>query len=74
MVISQINKIRNNSFFKISIIIPVFNVEQYLSKCLDSVINQQNVDIEILLINDGSTDSSGSICDEYARNDKRIRV
>ncbi len=58
----------------ISIIIPIYNVEQYLSKCLESVINQTYKNIEIILINDGSTDNSGRICDEYSKKDKRIKV
>jgi len=58
----------------ISIIVPVYNVELYLPKCLDSLINQSLENIEILLINDGSTDTSASICDNYATNDNRIKV
>lgn len=58
----------------ISIIIPVYNVEKYLSECLDSVITQTYENLEILLINDGSTDGSGKICDEYAQKDSRIKV
>ncbi|WP_409303494.1 glycosyltransferase family 2 protein [Peribacillus sp. SCS-155] len=58
----------------ISIIIPVFNAEKYIAKCLDSVINQTYKDIEIILVNDGSTDSSGSICDAYAKRDDRVIV
>lgn len=58
----------------ISIIVPVYNVEIYLEKCLDSIINQTYDNLEIILINDGSTDLSGDICDKYARNDNRIRV
>lgn len=58
----------------VSVIIPVYNVEKYLSRCLDSVICQTYSDLEILLINDGSTDESGKICDEYAKKDRRIRV
>lgn len=58
----------------ISVIVPIFNVEQYLPKCLNSIINQTYKNIEIILINDGSTDSSGKICDEYEKKDKRIKV
>jgi glycosyltransferase involved in cell wall biosynthesis len=58
----------------ISVIVPIYNVEQYLCKCLDSILNQTFVDFELLLINDGSLDRSGQICDEYAQNDTRIRV
>ncbi|MFR8238244.1 MAG: glycosyltransferase family 2 protein [Dorea sp.] len=47
---------------KVSIIVPVYNVERYLERCVDSLVHQSYTDIEILLINDGSTDSSGSIC------------
>ena len=58
----------------ISIIIPVYNVEQYLGKCLDSVISQTYKNLEIILVDDGSTDNSGKICDEYALKDNRIKV
>lgn len=59
---------------KISIIIPVYNVEQYLAQCLDSVVNQSYRNLEIILVNDGSTDLSPRICDDYAAKDKRIIV
>ena len=59
---------------KVSVIIPVYNTEQYLSRCLDSVISQTYDNISIILIDDGSTDSSGKICDSYAALDPRIRV
>lgn len=59
---------------KVSIIIPTYNVENYLKECLDSVINQTLKDIEIICIDDGSTDSSGTILDEYAKLDNRIKV
>lgn len=58
----------------ISIIIPVYNVEQYLTRCLDSVINQTYSNLEIIIVDDGSTDNSGSICDEYSKADSRIMV
>ena len=58
----------------ISIIVPVYNVEMFIHKCLDSIINQTFSDWELLLINDGSKDKSGHICDEYALRDARIRV
>lgn len=58
----------------ISIIVPVYNTENYLRKCLDSIVNQTYCKLEIILIDDGSTDSSGAICDEYAKKDDRILV
>ena len=58
----------------VSIIVPVYNSEQYLHRCLESIINQNYKNIEILLIDDGSTDNSGRICDEYAHNDHRIKI
>ena len=59
---------------KITIIVPVYNVENYLPKCLDSLINQTIKDLEIICINDGSTDKSLNILKEYAQNDNRIIV
>ena len=59
---------------KISIIVPVFNVEQYLPRCIDSILNQSFRNFELLLIDDGSSDNSGNICDRYAKNDFRIKV
>ncbi|HEM4070710.1 TPA: glycosyltransferase family 2 protein [Streptococcus suis] len=58
----------------ISIIVPVYNVENYLDECIRTVLGQTYSNWELLLINDGSTDSSGSMCDDYARRDDRIRV
>jgi glycosyltransferase involved in cell wall biosynthesis len=59
---------------KISIVIPIYNVEKYLSQCLDSVINQTHPNLEIILVNDGSTDSCGEIGEGYAAKDPRIKV
>ena len=57
---------------KITVIVPVYNVENYLNKCLDSLINQTYKNLEIIVINDGSTDNSGEICQGYAQKDNRI--
>ena len=58
----------------ISIIIPVYNTEAYLPACLDSILSQRFTDFEVLLVDDGSRDGSGAICDEYAARDPRVRV
>lgn len=58
----------------ISIIVPIYNVEKYLEECLNSIVSQTYVNLEIILVDDGSTDSCGLICDEWARKDKRIKV
>lgn len=58
----------------ISVIVPVYNVEQYIHCCLESILNQNFKNFEVILINDGSTDLSGNICDEYKRKDSRVRV
>lgn len=63
-----------NNMPLISIIVPVFNTDKYLSKCLDSILEQSYTDFELLLIDDGSTDDSGRVCDEYSVKDNRIRV
>ena len=58
----------------ISVIVPVYNVEAYLPQCVDSILHQDYPDLEVILIDDGSTDHSGEICDRYATADSRIRV
>ena len=59
---------------KISVIVPIYNVEKYLKKCLDSIIYQSLKDIEIIMVDDGSTDSCSQICDYYSSLDERIKV
>lgn len=59
---------------KVSIIVPIFNLERFVEQCVDSLINQTLEDIEILLVNDGSTDSCPQICDNYAAKDRRVKV
>ena len=58
----------------VSIIVPVYNVEKYLPTCVDSLINQTYKNVEIILVDDGSTDQSGNICDTYLEKDNRIVV
>jgi len=65
---------KNPGNIKVSVILPVYNVESYISQCLDTLIHQSLHEIEIILIDDSSTDRSGAICDEYAINDDRIVV
>ena len=58
----------------ISVVVPVYNVENYMRKCIDSLLNQTLSNIEIILVDDGATDTSPKICDEYARKHSCIRV
>ena len=58
----------------ISVIVPVYNAEKYLNRCIDSILGQTLKDFELILIDDGSKDQSGCICDEYEKKDKRIKV
>lgn len=58
----------------VSVIIPVYNVEDYLSTCIDSVLEQSHKELEVILVDDGSTDKSGKICDAYRKEDSRVRV
>lgn len=58
----------------VSVIVPVYNVENYLPRCIESIINQTYSNLEIILVNDGSTDHSGTICEEYKKKDSRIKV
>lgn len=66
--------IKDMSCPEISVIVPVYNVERYLRQCMDSLVNQTYTDFEIILVNDGSTDSSGVLCEEWAKKDGRIHV
>jgi len=64
----------HNNYPLISVIVPIYNVERYLPKCVDSILSQTYENLEIILVDDGSADSCGSICDEYAKKDSRVRV
>ena len=59
---------------KLSVVIPVYNVEKYLDKCVESIVNQTFKDLEIILVDDGSTDESGKMCDEWTEKDTRIKA
>lgn len=59
---------------KLSIVVPVYNVENYLNQCIDSILGQSFTDFELIIVDDGSTDCSGNICDEYAKADPRVHV
>ncbi|QBO37078.1 glycosyltransferase [Periweissella cryptocerci] len=58
----------------VSIVVPVYNVEVVLSRCMESILNQTYSNLQIILVNDGSTDNSGNVCDEYAKKDSRVTV
>ncbi|MBR5939415.1 glycosyltransferase family 2 protein [Candidatus Saccharibacteria bacterium] len=66
--------ITKNQNSQVSVIIPIYNTEKYLKKCLNSIMNQTHKNLEIILVDDGSTDNSGKIADDYAKKDKRIKV
>lgn len=59
---------------KLSIIVPIYNVEKYLDRCMVSLLNQTLKDIEIIMVDDGSPDNCPKMCDEYAKNDNRVKV
>ena len=59
---------------KLSVIVPVYNTEKYLRECVDSILAQTFTDFQLILVDDGSTDSCGAICDDYAAKDPRIQV
>ena len=63
-----------NTNLKISVIVPVYNAEKYLQRCIDSILTQTFIDFELLLIDDGSKDKSGEICDEYANRDRKWEI
>ena len=59
---------------RLGVVVPVFNTEPYLAQCIESILNQSYMDFELVLVNDGSTDRSGAICDEYQKRDNRVHV
>lgn len=63
-----------NDIPKISVIVPVYNVERYLDRCIQSILNQTLKELEIILVDDGSPDNCPALCDEYAQKDARIKV
>ena len=65
---------KNENNIELTVIIPVYNAELYLEQCVDSLMNQGNLQMEMVLVNDGSTDRSGAMADRYALRDKRIKV
>ena len=58
----------------ISVVVPIYNVENYIKKCVDSILSQTYKNLEIILVDDGSPDNCPQICDEYAQKDNRIKV
>ena len=64
----------NRNMIKVSVIVPVYNAEKYLAQCLDSILAQTLREIEVICVDDGSTDNSGKILDQYAMQDKRMKV
>lgn len=66
--------VRGEAMARVSIIVPVYNAQNTLKRCVESILNQEYTDFELILINDGSSDLSGSICDEYALKDTRVKV
>lgn len=63
-----------NQDILVSVIVPVYNVEEYLGRCVDSILNQTHKNLEVVLVDDGAKDTSGAICDRYAEQDPRVRV
>ena len=70
----MINLVMDDFMVKVSVIVPVYNVDKYLEECLDSIVNQTLNDIEIICVNDGSTDGSLKILEDYASKDDRIKI
>lgn len=69
-----VEKLQKNDSIKFSVVLPIYNVEKYLKRCMDSVLNQTYRNLEIILVDDGSPDSCPDLCDEYAKADARVKV
>lgn len=65
---------KENELIKFSVVLPIYNVEKYLKRCMDSILNQTYTNLEIIMVDDGSPDNCPALCDEYAKNDSRIKV
>ena len=74
LTIGQLHEMNYSEMPLISVIVAVYNIEKYIEKCILSLINQTYTNLEIILVDDGATDSSGQICDSYAKKDERIKV
>lgn len=74
MFLKNVKVREQNRMLKLGVVVPVYNAEKYLDKCISSIIGQTYGNMEIVLVDDGSTDGSGTICDKYAERDSRIHV
>ena len=75
---NRYNAVKKKARYKVddmlSVIVPVYNMEQYVGECIQSILNQSYTNLECIIVDDGSTDGSGVICDQYAEKDSRVKV